>query len=40
MTFVAQIDSVGDDLAFADVGMIYVFYCFDCNEADAITQSG
>ncbi|MCZ7647075.1 MAG: YwqG family protein [Planctomycetota bacterium] len=26
------------DYMFCDVGMIYVFYCFGCNEAKAVTQ--
>jgi uncharacterized protein len=39
MTFIAQLDSVGDELVFADVGMVYVFYCFDCGEAGAILRS-
>jgi hypothetical protein len=30
MSFVAQIDSVNDEFCFADCGLIYVFYCFDC----------
>jgi len=35
MTFVAQLDSIGhrqkeaDGIMFGDVGLIYVFFCFD-----------
>ena len=25
---------------FGDVGMIYIFYCFDCSQAMAVTQCG
>ena len=32
MTFYGQLDSIGDDYALADVGVIVVFFCFDCNE--------
>lgn len=47
MTFVAQIDSFdqGSPQAetmpgymFADVGMIYVFYCFDCLRTKSVVQ--
>jgi hypothetical protein len=50
MTFIAQIDSVdysGDypskknedeQYMFGDVGMIYVFYCFECGEVHSILQ--
>jgi hypothetical protein len=47
-TFVMQIDSFqhdprnelhGDrDYLFADVGMIYVFYCFNCNQPESVFQ--
>ena len=39
MSFYAQLDTIGDDFDIADSGLIYVFYCFDCNEAKAIVQS-
>ena len=32
MTFYGQLDSIGDDVCVADVGLIYVFICLDCNE--------
>jgi hypothetical protein len=40
MTFYGQLDSVGDDMCLADVGMIYVFICLGCFEAKNIFQSG
>jgi uncharacterized protein YwqG len=27
------------DFMFGDVGMIYVFYCFDCSEVQSLQQS-
>jgi hypothetical protein len=39
MTFYGQLDSIGDKYVVADCGMIYVFFCFDCNQAHAIVQS-
>jgi hypothetical protein len=39
MTFYAQVDSVGDSIVLADLGMIYVFVCFDCFETHAVLQS-
>ncbi len=40
MTFLCQIDSVGDDLVFADVGIVYVYICFGCFEAKAFVNGG
>jgi hypothetical protein len=40
MTFYAQLDSIGDGLCLADVGMIYVFVCFDCFTTQSLLQSG
>jgi hypothetical protein len=40
MSFYGQLDSVGDSVALADVGMIYVFVCFDCFATRSILQSG
>ena len=40
MTFYGQLDSIGDDIAIADVGLVYVFVCFNDYEARAIVQSG
>ena len=39
MTFYGQLDSVGDDFALADVGVVMVFVCFDCFEATATIAS-
>jgi len=39
MTFYGQLDCIGDDIALADCGCIYVFACFDCNETKSILQS-
>ena len=46
MSFVAQIDSLDIDdplhgpkeYMFGDVGMIYVFYCFTCQESASVFQ--
>lgn len=38
MTFYGQLDSIDEDRNIADCGMIYVFLCFDCFEADAIAM--
>jgi hypothetical protein len=35
MTFYGQLDSIGDDFALADAGVVEVFVCFDCFEAAA-----
>jgi hypothetical protein len=35
MTFYGQLDSIGDDVALADVGVVHVFVCFDCFDATA-----
>jgi len=40
MTFYGQLDSLGDQIALADVGMIFVFVCFDCFTTKSILQSG
>jgi hypothetical protein len=39
MTFYAQLDSLNDEISLGDVGMIYVFACFDCLEVRAILQT-
>lgn len=36
MSFYGQLDSINDDFQIADCGMVYVFICFDCNEAIAL----
>jgi hypothetical protein len=40
MKFYGQLDSIGDDVTLADVGMIYVFVCFDCFTTRSVLQSG
>jgi hypothetical protein len=40
MTFYGQLDSVGDKMTLADVGIVYVFVCFDCYETKSVLQSG
>jgi hypothetical protein len=39
MSFYGQFDSINDDISIADVGMVYIFICFDCFEAKAIVAS-
>ena len=39
MSFIAQIDSLNDEFCFVDCGMIFVFYCFECEESHASVQS-
>lgn len=39
MTFYAQLDSLNDEVIIADCGMIYVFFCFECLETEAIIQT-
>ena len=39
MSFYGQLDSVSDEFAIADCGMIYVFFCFGCNESYSVVQS-
>jgi hypothetical protein len=39
MIFYAQLDTVGDRYDIGDSGLIYIFYCFDCNEVEAMVQS-
>lgn len=39
MSFYGQLDSINDEYMIGDSGMIYVFYCFDCGETKAISQS-
>ena len=40
MSFYGQLDSINDEFCIADVGMIYVFLCFDCYKSVSIVQSG
>jgi Domain of unknown function (DUF1963) len=39
LTFYAQLDSLNDEFVLGDVGMIYVFVCFDCLEVRALLQT-
>jgi hypothetical protein len=39
MTFYAQLDSLNDDIVLGDVGMVYLFVCFDCLEVRALLQT-
>jgi hypothetical protein len=39
MTFYGQLDSINDDFCIADVGLIYVFFCFECIEAATMIDS-
>ncbi|MEQ1936172.1 MAG: hypothetical protein ABL962_20135 [Fimbriimonadaceae bacterium] len=39
MTFYGQLDSIGDRYVIGDCGMIYVFFCFNCNYAESKVQS-
>ena len=38
MTFYGQLDSISDEIVLADVGLVFVFVCFDCGEATAFIQ--
>src|SRR5687768_14039727 len=40
MTFYGQLDSVGDGICIPDVGIVYVFICFDCFSSASVVQSG
>ena len=40
MSFYGQLDSINDDFVLADVGVVAVFVCFDCFEANAQVVSG
>jgi uncharacterized protein YwqG len=39
MTFVGQVDSFSEEYMFGDMGLIYIFFCFTCSEAEAISQT-
>ena len=39
MSFYGQLDSINDEFVIGDVGMIYVFICFDCLTTKSILQS-
>jgi hypothetical protein len=38
MSFYGQLDSLGDEYAIADCGMIYAFLCWDCLETKSVLQ--
>ena len=38
MTFYAQLDSIGDEFALGDCGMMYIFICFECGETKMVVQ--
>jgi uncharacterized protein YwqG len=40
MTFLTQIDSLGDNFTFADLGMVLVFICMDCFEVEGFVTTG
>ncbi len=39
MTFYGQLDSINDDVVLADVGLVYVFVCFDDFTSTSLIQS-
>lgn len=39
MTFYGQLDSINDDIVLADVGLVYVFVCFDDFTSASVIQS-
>lgn len=39
MTFYGQLDSLNDEITLDDAGVIMVFVCFDCFEAEAMVRS-
>jgi hypothetical protein len=39
MTFYGQLDSLNDEYCIGDVGLVYVFLCFDCLTAQAVVDS-
>jgi hypothetical protein len=39
MNFYGQLDSINDEFVLGDVGVVYVFVCFFCQEASAVIQS-
>jgi hypothetical protein len=38
MAFYGQLDSIGDEVTLADVGMVYIFVCFDCYTSKSFIQ--
>lgn len=39
MTFYGQLDSINDEFCIADVGVIQVYVCLDCNDVKALIAS-
>ena len=39
MTFYGQLDSINDEFCIADVGLIYVYLCFNDFSAEAVVDS-
>jgi len=45
MTFIAQIDSIDysnekyNEYIFGDIGMIYIFFCFECLQTKSVFQT-
>jgi len=39
MNFYGQLDSINDEFMLGDVGVVYVFVCFYCVEAQVTVQS-
>ena len=39
MTFYGQLDSISDDIVLADVGLVYVFVCFDDFTTTSVIQT-
>src|SRR4051794_6375723 len=39
MSFYGQLDSIGDEISLADVGVLVAFVCFDCFSAAAQIES-
>jgi hypothetical protein len=40
MTFYGQLDSINDEFSLADIGLVYVFVCFDDFTTASVLQSG
>ena len=39
MTFYGQLDSINDDIAIGDAGLVCVFVCFGCLTATALVRT-
>ena len=39
MTFYGQLDSINDEFVLADVGLVFVFVCFECFSSASFIQS-